>query len=75
MSGRGAGFTVGAGQIRRTRWGCLPHLYLSSDAHLHWFPGCGHFPRIDAAEETIELILDAGFSYKNGWENLSTPFA
>ena len=75
MSGRGAGFTVGAGWIRRARWDCLSHLCLSSDAHLRWFPGCGRLPRIDTTEETIELILDAGFSYKNGWENLSTLFA
>lgn len=44
-------------------WVCLPNqsrlaLELFPDAHLHWFSNCGHFPQLDAPDETIELILN-----------------
>lgn len=60
-----------AGSIRQPLvigWGrqdlvCLPGqskraLSLFPDAHLHWFSGCGHFPQLDAPQETTQLILD-----------------
>lgn len=42
---------------------CLPRqsgraLKLFPDAYLHWFNTCGHFPQLDAPDETVQLILD-----------------
>jgi pimeloyl-ACP methyl ester carboxylesterase len=31
---------------------------LFPDAHLHWFANCGHFPQLDAPEQTAQLIID-----------------
>ncbi len=60
-----------AGSIRHPLvigWGrqdrvCLPNqstlaMNLFPDAALHWFDHCGHFPQLDAPDETIDLILD-----------------
>ena len=60
-----------AGSIRHPLvigWGrqdrvCLPNqsklaLQLFPDAHLHWFEHCGHFPQLDAPDQTTQLILD-----------------
>lgn len=60
-----------AGSIRHPLvigWGrkdrvCLPSqseraLDLFPDAELHWFDHCGHFPQLDAPDETTQLILD-----------------